>query len=74
MFIKMDKLIGKKFKDKIINNIEQICDILLLNFDIAITPGIAFGKKNYIRLSYSVDSNKIELFVRKFNSFLSKLE
>ena len=70
----MKKIINKKFNDEIIKDVEQICDIFLYKYNVAITPGIAFGKKNYVRLSYSVEQDKIELFVKKFNSFLSKIK
>ena len=74
LFINMKKIINKKFNDEIIKDVEQICDIFLYKYNVAITPGIAFGKKNYVRLSYSVEQDKIELFVKKFNSFLSKIK
>ncbi len=59
-FIDVSYIIGKKYKDKIVENASEIANILLDDYEVALLPGIAFGNDNYIRISYATNEETIK--------------
>ena len=60
-FIESDQ--GYAFNKKIKNSID-FCKSFLDIFNIACTPGSAFGNDNYIRICYSTDNNTLKDVIR----------
>lgn len=60
VFPNISELIGKTFNGKFIGNDTDFADYLLDMARIAVVPGICFGAKNYIRLSYATSMELIK--------------
>ena len=52
--------IGKYYKHNRINNSTTFCEYLLEKYNIACTPGSAFGNDDYLRICYSIDDNQLQ--------------
>lgn len=63
------------YKDKIAfeNSFSlKVCDDLLLNYDLAVVPGIAFGNDACIRLSYATQLSLVQEGLRRIETYLSQ--
>ena len=50
----------------------KVCDDLLLNYDLAVVPGIAFGNDACIRLSYATQLSLVQEGLRRIETYLSQ--
>ena len=53
-----------------IKNSEELCEFLLKNFHVALVPGSAFGKENYVRFSYANSLDCIKKGLERFEEGL----
>lgn len=60
VFPNFNCVIGKKYKDRIIDNSTVWTEILLDDFHTAVVPGVEFGKEGYLRLSFATSMDVIE--------------
>ncbi len=51
----------------------EVCDRLLNDYKLAVVPGIAFGKDDYLRMSYATDMDTIKTGISKIKSFVESL-
>ncbi len=51
----------------------KVCDDLLLNYDLAVVPGIAFGNDDCIRLSYATQLSLVQEGLKRIEAYLSQL-
>jgi len=58
--------IAKYFKQNTINNSTTFCEYLLEKYNIACTPGSAFGNDDYLRICYSIDDNQLQQVILNF--------
>ncbi|MPQ43680.1 pyridoxal phosphate-dependent aminotransferase [Clostridium tarantellae] len=56
-----------------IKNSFEFAEILLKTENVVVIPGIAFGKDNYIRLSYATSSENIEKGLERIKKFVNEL-
>ena len=55
-----DRVVKKYYKHNKINNSTTFCEYLLEKYNIACTPGSAFGNDDYLRICYSIDDNQLQ--------------
>lgn len=70
IYVNIKSIIGKKYKNIIIENDCIFSEILLTDFNVAVVPGIAFGEEGYIRLSYANSENDIKKGIRLLSEFI----
>jgi aspartate aminotransferase len=74
VFFNISAYIGKKLpSDKIILSSEDICEMLLEDYGLALIPGNAFGKNDSIRLSFAASQNDIRKGVEILKMGLSTI-
>lgn len=73
IFPDVGHFIGKKAGSTTIQSTTELCEYLLENFHIGITPGEAFGNPNNIRLSYALDEKSIHTAVERLQKGLESL-
>jgi len=62
LFASCESLLGKSTKSgKLINNYLDFTEYLLEDHLVAVVPGIAFGLKNFIRISYAASQDQLEI-------------
>ncbi|MFP3025944.1 MAG: pyridoxal phosphate-dependent aminotransferase [Wolbachia sp.] len=62
LFVSCESLLGKSTKSgKVINSDLDFAEYLLEDHLVAVVPGIAFGLKNFIRISYATSQEQLEI-------------
>ena len=62
----------KRYFNKNIKNSVDFCKYFLDIFNIACTPGSAFGNDDYIRICYSIEFEKLKQAINKLILFIRK--
>lgn len=65
--------IAKYYKYNEINNSTTFCEYLLEKYNIACTPGSAFGNDDYLRICYSIDDNQLQKVILNFIKCIKNL-
>lgn len=65
---------GRRVNGKIIRDDATLCEYFLDKEHVAMIPGIAFGAKNYIRLSYACSMKELEKATERLKRGFRKLE
>lgn len=65
---------GKKYKEHTINNGTDLSLFLLEEANVALVPGAAFGKDNYIRFSYATSEENLKEALKRMKEALAKLQ
>ncbi|MHB8109669.1 MAG: pyridoxal phosphate-dependent aminotransferase [Syntrophorhabdaceae bacterium] len=60
VFPNFNVVLGKKYKDRIVDTSTTFTEILLDEFHTAVVPGVEFGKEGYLRLSFATSMDVIE--------------
>ena len=60
VFPSINGFVGKTYEGKTINGSIDFTEFLLEKAEVAVVPGIAFGKENYLRISYATSMENIE--------------
>ncbi len=60
VFPNFNCVIGKKYKDRVVDNSTTWTEILLDEFHTAVVPGVEFGKEGYLRLSFATSMDVIQ--------------
>ncbi len=60
VFPSIEGFIGRRYKEMTINNSIDFTEFLLEAARVAVVPGIAFGKENFLRISYATSLKNIE--------------
>lgn len=71
-FINVSKYFSKKYKSISINNVDNLALLLLEYAKVAFVSGAGFGNNNYIRMSFSVAIEDIEIGLFSFKQFLEE--
>lgn len=62
LFVSCEGLLGKSTKNgEIISNDLDFAEYLLEDYLVAVIPGVAFGLKNFIRISYATSQEQLEI-------------
>ncbi len=73
VFVSIKDILGKKFSSFSINSALEFSELLLENFKVAVVPGEAFGRKDYIRLSYATSLDNIKKGLERIEEFINRL-
>ncbi|MGK9477637.1 pyridoxal phosphate-dependent aminotransferase [Melioribacter sp. OK-6-Me] len=73
IFPDVSNYIGKKFNGKAINDIFEFSFFLLNVARVVVVPGIAFGNKNCIRISFSTSMDRLEEGIKRIKNALEML-
>ena len=60
VFPNFNCIIGKKYKDRTVDNSTTWTEILLDDFHTAVVPGVEFGKEGYLRLSFATSMDVLQ--------------
>ncbi len=60
VFPNFGRLLGRKYKGKVIDTSAALTTLLLEEFHTAVVPGVEFGKEGYLRLSFATSMEVIE--------------
>ncbi len=73
VFVNIEKYLGKHYNGvKILTSVEFAKQ--LLNVGVAVIPGLPFENDNFVRLSYAITKEDIELGVERIAKFISDLK
>lgn len=73
MFIDFSEVLGKEYKGEKILTTEQIGDILINDYNVAVIPCGDFGFNDHIRLSYAISLEQIKKGLDRIETFLKTL-
>lgn len=74
LFPKVNKLFGKSYEGKSVNNATDLSLFLLEHAQVATVTGEAFGAPDYIRLSYATSNEQIEEALRRIKKAVNLLK
>jgi len=74
VFPNFNSIIGKSYKDRVINSSTAWTEVLLEDFHTAVVPGIEFGKEGYIRLSFATSMEVIKKGVERIKQAVKELK
>ena len=72
--VNISKVLGKKYRGRVIDGSTAFSDMLLEAGRVAVTPAKAFGADDHVRISYATSQKNIKEGVRRIAEFLSELE
>lgn len=74
IMMNIEKLIGKSYNGKVIDNVDTLCDMLLTEVKLALVPGTGFGAPDYVRWSYATSMANIDEGLKRLNKFINNLK
>lgn len=73
VFVDMSGLIGKKYKGKVLSDAEEIAEILIEDYNVAVIPCADFGFADHVRLSYAISLESIQKGMDRIETFVMDL-
>ncbi|WP_288131270.1 pyridoxal phosphate-dependent aminotransferase [Microbulbifer sp.] len=73
VFLDVSSKFGKKYKNKIVNDVSDICEILLKHSGVAVVDGKSFGDSRCIRVSYAVSTDEVKNGMKKIKKVLNDI-
>lgn len=73
VFPNVSAAFGKRYQEEFIQDAADLARILLIYGRIAVVPGLAFGVKDYLRISYANSLQNIEEGLNRFEQVWSEL-
>jgi aspartate aminotransferase len=73
VFPNFNVVLGKRYKDRVVDTSTTLTEILLDEFHTAVVPGVEFGKEGYLRLSFATSMDVIEKGVERIARAVSSL-
>lgn len=73
LWIDISKLVGKKYKSKVISDSSVLSNLLLEEKNLVVVPGIEFGLDGYLRASFAVTEEQLKKAAERFTQFISEL-
>ena len=74
VFPNFNKVLGKKYKGRVVDTSTALTEILLEDFHTAVVPGVEFGKEGYLRLSFATSMEIIEKGVERIKKAVASFE
>ena len=74
IMVNLTKIIGKKFKDQVIDGSTKFAELMLTEKRVAMVPALAFGDDNFVRLSYATSRSNIVEGCQRMAAFVAMLE
>ncbi len=73
VFPNFNAVLGRKYKDRLIDSSSVLTELLLEEFHTAVVPGIEFGKEGYLRLSFATSMEVITKGVERIKKAVAAL-
>jgi aspartate aminotransferase len=67
-------LLGKSYKSKVLRTSSDFANALLEDQKVVVVPGIEFGLDGYLRISYALKDEQMQLAADRIRSFVQSLE
>ena len=74
VFPNFKNVLGKKYKDRVVDTSAALTEILLEDFHTAVVPGVEFGKEGHLRLSFATSMEVIEKGVERIKKAVASFE
>ena len=75
ILLSFEKLVGRKTKNgKIITTGEDFAEYLLDSSLVATIPGEAYGLKNYVRISFAIDIDRLQVACNRIREACLQLQ
>lgn len=74
LFVDVSGLFGKYYQDRLIETVEDLADILINNFALAVIPTTDFGAPQAIRLSFCTSRQNIEAGANRLAQAIAELD
>lgn len=74
LFPNVSTYFGKTYKGQQIKGSLDLAELLLVEAQVALVPGIAFGVDDYVRLSYATSLDRIEEGLKRMRDFLAQIK
>jgi len=73
VFPNFNVVIGKRYKDRVVDSSTTLTEILLDEFHTAVVPGVEFGKEGYLRLSFATSMDVIKKGVERITKAVASM-
>jgi len=73
VFPNFNVVMGRKYKDRVVDSSTALTEILLDDFHTAVVPGVEFGNEGYLRLSFATSMEVIEKGVDRITKAVASL-
>jgi aspartate aminotransferase len=73
-FLDFRKIVGKRMYGIEVDSTDRLAEILIEHAHVALTPGSAFGKEGFMRLSYAIDRESIQIGMTNLVEALNHVE
>ena len=74
VFVDVSEVLSKSYKGQKIEEVAQIGEILINEYNVAVVPCGDFGYPDHIRLSYAISIEQIEKGLDRIEAFLKELQ
>ncbi|HEC69640.1 MAG TPA: pyridoxal phosphate-dependent aminotransferase [Candidatus Omnitrophica bacterium] len=72
-FLDISNFLGRKIKDKIVKGSLEFASVLLEEEKVAVIPGKAFGRDDFVRISFATSLEELKKGLDRIENFLNKL-
>ncbi len=73
LFLNVGWFLGKKYKGKLVPDVDALAETLLEEAHVAVVPGTGFGSAHHVRISYAVSTKHVEEGMRRIQRFLEQV-
>ncbi len=74
IMMNIEKLLDKSYNGVRIDNVDNLCELLLSEVKLALVPGSGFGAPGYVRWSYATSMENIKEGISRLEKFTSSLK
>lgn len=73
LWVDIQKALGKKYKDQTVSTSAEFCAILLEDYFVSTVPGEEFGHQGYMRLSFAIETKRMNEAIERMKSLIAVL-
>jgi len=60
LFLNVESRLGKFYKGRFVDDVDNLCELILSEANVAVVSGAAFGDPSSIRVSYAIETKQVE--------------
>jgi aspartate aminotransferase len=72
-FLNVERKFGKTYRGRAINNIGNLCELVLSEAKVAVVPGDAFGDPSSLRVSYAIETRQVGEGLRRMKELFDSI-
>jgi aspartate aminotransferase len=73
LFLNVQQKFGKSYRGRAINNIGNLCELVLSESKVAVVPGDAFGDPSSLRVSYAIETKQVGEGLRRMKELFDSI-